>query len=606
MSGTTIGTAYVQILPSAEGIKGKLTEALGGETEKAGKGLASKLGNGLKTGLKTAGVVAGAAITAVGAAAISTGKQALDSYKDYEQLVGGVETLFGNAGKTLSQYQAESGKSVADATKEYYNQYMAQKEVLSNAAEAYKTAGMSQNEYMETVTGFSAALIQSLGGDTRKAASYADMAITDMSDNANKMGTDMSSIQAAYQGFSKQNYTMLDNLKLGYGGTKTEMERLITDAEKLDSSFTASRDANGELTMSYADIVDAIHIVQDDLGITGTTAKEASSTISGSIGAMKASWSNLLTGMADENADIGALIDNFIDSALTAADNILPRIGIIMEGIGSLITTALPKILPVIIQVITDNLPMLIEAGIQILIALITGIITAIPQLVAALPEIFSAIKETFVANWPAMKEAGKELLTMLADGIGNALSTAITFIQEHLAEWVSAARDKAAEFGEAIHEKFDALVSEVGGWITDNIIQPMKDAIGGVVDIGKEVVDKIKEGINNAWSGLTSWFNGIWNSLFGNRNVKVNVNAGGNVGGAQGFATGLDYVPYDEFPAILHKGEAVLTAEEADVWRNGGGGGMTINQYIQSVPQTPVQLASATAASFELARWAV
>ena len=583
MAGNTIGTAYVQILPSADGIKNNLTKALGGETESAGKGLAGRLGKGLSAGLKTTAVAAGAAITAVGAAAVSVGKKALASYADYEQLTGGIETLFG----------AASGA------------------VMNSASQAFKTAGLSANEYMETVTSFSASLIQSLGGDTEKAASYADMAITDMSDNANKMGTDMGSIQAAYQGFAKQNYTMLDNLKLGYGGTQSEMERLIRDAEKLDDSFSVThkktKKGADEITYSYADIVDAIHIVQTNMGITGTTAAEASSTISGSVQSMKSAWDNLITGIADDNADLGALIDDFISAAMTAGENILPRIGTIMEGIGSLITQALPQILPVIVQVITDNLPMIIEAGFQILIALITGIIQAIPQLIAALPEIFSAIGSTFAANWPAMKEAGMQLLTMLVEGIGNALGTAITFIQEHLAQWVAAAQAKAVEFGEAIHSGFMSLVSQVGGWINDNIVTPMKDAISSVVEIGRMVVDKIKQGIQNAWSGLTSWFKGIWNNLFGNLtvNTKVNANVNGNAGS---FATGLDYVPYDEFPAILHKGEAVLTAEEADVWRKGGGGGggMTINQYIQTIPQSPVQLASATAASFELARWAI
>lgn len=584
MAGNTIGTAHVQILPSAEGIKGKLTEALGGEATKAGSVLAGKLGSALGKGLKVTAAAAGAAITAVGAAAVSVGKKALASYADYEQLTGGIETLFG----------AASGA------------------VMNSASQAFKTAGLSANEYMETVTSFSASLIQSLGGDTEKAASYADMAITDMSDNANKMGTDMGSIQAAYQGFAKQNYTMLDNLKLGYGGTQSEMERLIRDAEKLDDSFSVThkktKKGADEITYSYADIVDAIHIVQTNMGITGTTAAEASSTISGSVQSMKSAWDNLITGIADDNADLGALIDDFISAAMTAGENILPRIGTIMEGIGSLITQALPQILPVIVQVITDNLPMIIEAGFQILIALITGIIQAIPQLIAALPEIFSAIGSTFAANWPAMKEAGMQLLSMLINGIGEALTAAVTAIQEHLSAWVSAARDKATEFGEAIHEKFTALVSEVGSWINDNIVQPMKDAISSVVDIGTEIVNKIKEGINNAWSGLTSWFKGIWNGLFGNLSVNTSVNASVNGNQSPKLATGLDYVPYDEFPAILHKGEAVLTAEEADVWRKGGGGGggMTINQYIQSIPQSPVQLASATAASFELARWAI
>lgn len=578
MAGATIGTAYVQILPSAEGIKGNLTKALGGEASSAGKSLGGKLGSGIVTGIKTTGIAVGAAVAAAGAAAVSLGKQAMSSYSQYEQLIGGVETLFGSSAEAVTK----------------------------NASNAFKTAGLSANEYMETVTSFSASLLQALGGDTEKAASYADMAITDMSDNANKMGTDMGAIQAAYQGFAKQNYTMLDNLKLGYGGTKTEMERLIKDAEKMDSSFKASRDKNKELTMSYSDIVDAIHIVQTNMGITGTTAQEASTTIQGSVDSMKSAWANLVTGLADDNADLGALVDNFVQTAITAANNILPHISTILEGLGTLISTMLPQILPIINQIIIDNLPIIIEAGMQLLIALITGIITAIPQLVAAIPEIFAAMKNAFVANWPAMKEAGMQLLTMLVEGIGNALSTAVTFIQEHLAQWVSIAKAKAIEFGQNIHDGFTALVGEVGGWINDNIVTPMKDAISSVVEIGRMVVDKIKQGIQNAWSGLTSWFKGIWNSLFGNLtvNTKVNANVNGNAGS---FATGLDYVPYDEFPAILHKGEAVLTASEAEDWRNGRGGSViNINQTISSVPQTPVQLAAATAAAFEQARWAI
>ena len=241
-------------------------------------------------------------------------KSAIENYKEYEQLVGGVETLFGAGGQSLEEYAESVGKTVEEAQADYNNLISAQNEVLANAENAYKTSGLSMNEYMETVTSFSASLIQSLGGDTQAAAEYADKAIVDMSDNANKMGTDISSIQTAYQGFAKQNYTMLDNLKLGYGGTKTEMERLILDAEKLDTSFKASRDSNGDLTMSFSDIVDAIHIVQDDLGITGTTAKEASTTIEGSVNSMKSAWSNLVTGLARDDADIGQLVDNLVTS----------------------------------------------------------------------------------------------------------------------------------------------------------------------------------------------------------------------------------------------------------------------------------------------------
>lgn len=219
-----------------------------------------------------AGKIIAAGLAVASAAVIKIGKDAISAYGDYEQLVGGVETLFKDSSDT----------------------------VIQNAANAYKTAGMSANEYMETVTSFSASLLQSVGGDTVKAAEQADTAIRDMSDNANKMGTSMEAIQNAYQGFAKQNYTMLDNLKLGYGGTKEEMERLLEDASKLSGiEYDIS---------SYSDIVDAIHIVQNEMGITGTTAKEASTTIQGSISSMKGAWQNLLTGLTDENQNINTLV----------------------------------------------------------------------------------------------------------------------------------------------------------------------------------------------------------------------------------------------------------------------------------------------------------
>lgn len=545
------------------------------ETSNA-KNKAVKLGDSIKKGLKGVAVATGAVIAATGAAAVAAGKKALESYADYEQLAGGIETLFGDAASA----------------------------VMENSSKAYKTAGLSANDYMETVTSFSASLIQSLGGDTEKAASYADMAITDMSDNANKMGSSMDSIQAAYQGFAKQNYTMLDNLKLGYGGTKTEMERLITDAEKLDSSFKASRDKNKKLTMSYSDIVDAIHIVQTNMGITGTTAQEAASTISGSVSATKAAWSNLITGIADDNADMGQLIDDFVESALTAADNIIPRIGVIMDGLGQLISTALPQILPIIVQVITDNLPMIIESGMQIMIAIITGLIEAIPQLIAALPEIFTAIVNTFVENWPAMKAAGMQLLTMLAEGIASALGAAVEFIRGKLSEWVAAASEKVTEFGNRIQEGFMALVGQVGGWVNDNIITPMKDAIAVMVGVGASIVDQLLSGIKGAWSNLTSWVTNAWNRIKSIFTVTPVINQPTTKG-----AIGFDYIPSNNFPMLLHRGEAVLTAREAEEWRRGGSGGggvINLNQYIQTVPQTPVELAAATEAAFVEARWAV
>ena len=254
---------------------------------------------------KTVGVALGAVAVAAGAAAVKLGKEVIAAYADYEQLVGGVDTLFKDSSQEIQRY----------------------------AANAYKTAGLSANEYMETVTGFSASLIQSLGGDTEKAAKYADMAITDMSDNANKMGTDMSSIQNAYQGFAKQNYTMLDNLKLGYGGTKQEMERLLADAEKISGvKYDIS---------SYADVVEAIHVMQESMDIAGTTAKEAEATISGSVNALKSAVSNLIVGFGDADADMELLCGNMVDAFKTVVANITP----VIENIVAALPTALDALL---------------------------------------------------------------------------------------------------------------------------------------------------------------------------------------------------------------------------------------------------------------------
>lgn len=262
----------------------------------------SLFGDLVKANLTSDAIKSG--VKKLASAVVEVGKASFEGYSQYEQLVGGVETLFKESAGVVQKY----------------------------AANAYKTAGLSANQYMSTVTSFSASLLQSLGKDTAAAAEYADMAITDMADNANKMGTSMEAIQNAYQGFAKQNYTMLDNLKLGYGGTKEEMLRLLEDAEKIKA-------ANGEMVTysidSFADMVDAIHVVQMEMDITGTTAKEAENTIEGSISMMKAAWTNLATGMADETADMEQLTRDLVDSVGTAAKNIIPRVQQIVTGVGT-------------------------------------------------------------------------------------------------------------------------------------------------------------------------------------------------------------------------------------------------------------------------------
>lgn len=340
-------------------------EAIGGFAKKAEKALA------------TAAKIASAAIGAASTGIIVLTKAAIAEYSNYEQLVGGVDTLFKGSSQKVQEY----------------------------AANAYKTAGMSANEYMDTVTSFSASLLQSLGGDTEVAAEKANTAITDMSDNANKMGTDMTAIQNAYQGFAKQNYTMLDNLKLGYGGTKEEMQRLIDDANDLNA-------AQGKLTNysidSYADIVDAIHDVQTQMGITGTTAAEASTTIQGSVSSAKAAWHNLMIGIADDNQDFDGLVNDFVSSVETAADNILPRIDQSLEGILKLVQVASEKIIPRVITTISEKAPDLIDAAADIVLALGDGIIDN-------LDSIFSAVEKVATRLIPKISKAFAELVPKIA-----------------------------------------------------------------------------------------------------------------------------------------------------------------------------------------------
>lgn len=296
---------------------------------------------------RTAAAGAAAAATAVGA----LGSQALGMYASYEQNVGGIQKLFGNMGKSLEEYAALTGQSTDECAGKWQQLEQAQTTVLSNAGNAWQTAGMSANQYMEQVTGFSAALITSLGNDTNAAADYANMAMVDMSDNANTFGTDMQSLQWAYQGFSKQNYTMLDNLKLGYGGTKEEMERLISDANRV-------KEANGEMADlsidSFADVTEAIHIIQEQMNIAGTTAREASTTIEGSVNSMKAAWENWLTGLGDDSADMQQLTENLVQSFETAAGNVVPRMAVIIGTLIGQVPGLVSQLGPVAAQAVGD------------------------------------------------------------------------------------------------------------------------------------------------------------------------------------------------------------------------------------------------------------
>lgn len=356
-----------------------------------------KIGSAVNTAVKASAAAVGAA--SAGVAALGTA--CINAYADYEQLVGGVETLFKDSADTIQTY----------------------------ADNAYKTAGLSANEYMETVTSFSASLLQSLDGDTEKAAAAADLAITDMADNANKMGTAMESIQDAYQGFAKQNYTMLDNLKLGYGGTKEEMQRLLADAEKLSG-------VKYDLS-SYADVVEAIHVIQTEMGITGTTAEEASTTIQGSVASMKAAWANLMVGMADDTQDFDLLLSNFIESIGTVADNLLPRIGVVIEGMGKLVAGLAPEIASALPTLTNELLPNLVELGVQSISALVQGIQENVDSLAAGALSIVGTLAEGIAELLPMVADTAASLAVSLADGLTESLPNIIPIAIETISTLV-------------------------------------------------------------------------------------------------------------------------------------------------------------------------
>lgn len=559
---------------------------IGVDDQASGKlsNLSNKLGNGLKTAAKIGTAAVGAA--AAGITALTTA--AVNNYAEYEQLVGGVETLF---------------KDSADVVKNYAN-------------EAYKAAGLSANEYMSTVTSFSASLLQSLGrgaqtdldalkenldeqydatkkswqdriklakklkqrnvaeleaqmdaelkalkkGNEQKlaeaetannksvqtaetqalAADLANQAVIDMADNAAKMGTSMEMIQNAYAGFAKQNYTMLDNLKLGYGGTQSEMQRLIKDAAALDSSI----DAN---SMSFANIVKAINVVQTEMGITGTTALEAGRTISGSVGAMKSAWTNLVTGLADGNADIGELVDNLVttivgdgtENNLGVLGNVLPAVEKALLGAGKLIKNSVPILVEMLPGLLEQILPVLISATTD----LVRSVMAVLPQIVQLvidiLPELLDFVVDALIDNAPMLIVAAVELVLALAAGLIDAIPRLIKAIPTIIKETVDGFKK------------------------SENIKKFM--------DVGKNIIDGIKDGIKNAWNNLVSWFKGLFGDLIGIAKKILGIASPSKVfkklGSftADGFGIGFE----DEFSHVKDDMEDALNFDDASVGIN-------------------------------------
>ena len=502
-----VGTAYLQIVPSMDGVPGSIRRGLGGEADAAGVMAGGRISGKIKGALAASGI--GAALGAGLAKSIKTGA-------NLEQAIGGIETLF---------------KDSAD-------------EMIKNADNAFKTAGISANQYMEQATSFSASLLQSLDGDTQKAAKAADQAIIDMSDNSNKMGTNIRDIQNAYQGFAKQNYTMLDNLKLGYGGTKTEMERLLADAEKISGQ---KYDIN-----NLSDVYEAIHVIQEEMDITGTTSKEAASTLSGSFSSMKAAAENFLGDLA-LGRNVGPAMVDLAESAGTFLfDNLIPAVGRVFaylpQAISALIQTGLPKFMasgsemvmglvsgiqtagpqlaqriPELVQqgmdAISQNLPNIMAKGRDMIVGLVQGITSNLPAFIDAVANIASKIPDFLKQNQPKIAAEGGKLIGQLAVGLIKNLPkiivavaklglTIISTILKNIPAMLKTGKTLVFNFAKGLGGAALAAVKSAAKKIVTGLISPIS-TIGGKI---KGYVDKVKSLMS--FSGLASKVRGIWNSV--------------------------------------------------------------------------------------------
>lgn len=456
-------------------------------------------------------------VAAAGAAIGTITKFAVSSYSEYEQLAGGVETLFGAQGMSLKKYAKSIGETVGQAKGKYDQLIQAQTEVMNNAKVAYKTAGMSANNYMNTITSFAAALKQSTANET-EAAKVANMAVIDMADNANKMGTNMEDIQNAYQGFSKQNYTMLDNLKLGYGGTKSEMERLLQDAEKLTGIHY---DIN-----NLSDVYKAINAIQGKLGITGTTGEEAMKTIDGAMKMTKASWDNLLTGLADPKQAVGPLISEFTTSLGTLAKNVTPKI----KEVFNALPNALIQITPQLMNTIIDLAPSLILAAINLVAGLIgalpgilepifselTDIFNKIPQFLKGNANIVDGFLKSIDSGKPSIAAKGIEMITSLINAIVNSLPIIIQIgakiidslgssISSNMPSFLSRFLDILIQLSQMILTNLPILVG-VGMKLIFSLVQGLMSSLPTLISKVPTIIANLADAFSNSMQTIFVW----------------------------------------------------------------------------------------------------
>lgn len=595
--------------------------------------LSSKLGSGLKTAAKIGTAAVGAAVA--GIAALTT--SAINSFSEYEQLAGGAQKIFDK---------------------------MDYSKIAQDANNAFKELGLSTNEYLAVINDVGATFAATMGDEAGyEAAKTGLKAISDYASGTGKNVNELS-----------QKFTLITRSTASYQSIADQFSGILPATS---AGFLEQAQAAGILSDSYtqltevpiAEYQEAVSKMLEqgvaDLGLANNTMDEAFSTLSGSLAMAKGAWSNLVTGLADDGADLDMLIGNFVESVGAVATNLIPKIGTALNGASKLISDTIPVVVQEIPSLIEENLPVLagaavgiiqslmdgisqnqgslfetifgvvtylassfltmlpqiVELGLNLIVSLANGIAESLPELVPTIVDVVLQIAMTLIENVGLLVDAAIELISALAEGLIAALPILIaqapTIIAKLVQELIAAAPQLLLSAAEIIVQIVSGIADnlfELGksaGEIITTIVEGIGEMFGSLVDVGSQVVGKIRQGISNAWGSLKSWFKGIWDSLFGNLNVNVGVSGSNNTGGGGGgkvAASGIDFVPYNNFPAILHEREAVLTAAEADAWRRGagGGGGITVNQYISAVAQTPVQLASATAAYFEQARWAI